>query len=152
MLQVSGNTLQRLETFRYLGVVFTSGGRWSEEIDTRTGKANAVLRELDCSAVTKRELSETTKLSVFKSIFVPILTCGHESWVTTERMLTQVQASEMGFLRRLHGVTPGRTEVRWRPGKEKSLAPPFSNLRSLGSKCTVLKKIIVTFLELFGAA
>jgi len=26
-----------------------------------------------------------------------------------------VQAPEMGFLRRLHGVTQGRTEVRWRP-------------------------------------
>jgi len=36
MLQVSGNTLQQVETFKYLGlgVVFTSGGRWNEEIDT----------------------------------------------------------------------------------------------------------------------
>ena len=59
MLQVSGNTLQQMEKFKYLGVVFTSGGRWSEEIDTWIGKVNAVLRELDCSAVTKRELSET---------------------------------------------------------------------------------------------
>jgi len=131
--------------------LFTSDGRWSEEIDTRIGKANAVLRELDCSVVTKRELSNIVKLSVFKSVFVPILTYGHESWVMTERILTQVQAPEMGFLRRLHGVTPGRTEVRWLPRKETSLAPPCANLRSFGSKCTVLKKNIATFLELFGA-
>ena len=57
----------------------------------------------------------------------------------------------MGFLRRHHGVTPGRTEVTWRPRKETSLAPPCSNLRSFGSKCNVLKKKIATFLELFGA-
>jgi len=43
--QVSGNTLQQVEKFKYLGVVFTSDGRRSEEIDTRIGKANAVLRE-----------------------------------------------------------------------------------------------------------
>ena len=85
------------------------------------------------------------RLSVFKSIFVPIHTCGHESWVTTDRMLTQLQAPEMGFLRRLHGVTLGRTEARWRPGKETSLAPPFSNLRSFGSKYTVLKKKLQHF-------
>jgi len=123
---VSGNTLQQLEKFKYLGVVFTSDGRQSKEIDTRIGKASAVLRELDRSVVTKWELSNTAKLSIFKSVFVPILTYGHEYWVITERILTQVQASEMGFLRRLHGVTQGRTEVRWRPmfdGKEKSLAP-----------------------------
>jgi len=63
---VSGNTLQQVEKFKYLGVVFTSNGRRSEEIDTRIGKAiNAVLRELYRSVVTKRELSITAKLSVF---------------------------------------------------------------------------------------
>jgi len=41
-------------------------GRWSEEIDTRIGKANAVLPELYRSVVTKRELSSTAKLFNFK--------------------------------------------------------------------------------------
>ena len=38
-----------------------------------------VQRELYCSVVAKRELSKTAKLSLFKSVFVPILTCVHES-------------------------------------------------------------------------
>ena len=37
-----------------------------------------VLRELYCSVGTKRVLSKTEKVSAFKSVFVPILTCGHE--------------------------------------------------------------------------
>jgi len=37
----------------------------------------------------------------------------------TERILTQAQASEMGFLRRVHGVTQRRTEIRRRPGQEQ---------------------------------
>jgi len=44
----------------------------------------------------------------------------------------------------------GRNEVRWRPGQEASLAPPCSNLRSFGSKSTVLKKVLATLLGLFG--
>ena len=66
---------------------------------------------------------------VFTSAFVPILTYGygHESWVTIERILSQVQAPQMGFLRRVHGVTKGRTEVRLRPGQETRLEP--SNVR-----------------------
>jgi len=43
------------------------------------------------------------------------------------------------------------TEVRWRPGQEASLAPPCSNLRFFGSKCTALKKVFVTLLGVFGA-
>ena len=41
MRQVSGNTLQQVETFKYLGVVFTSEVKWSEEIDARVGKARS---------------------------------------------------------------------------------------------------------------
>jgi len=47
--------------------------------------------------------------------------------------------------------TQERSEVRWRPGQEASLAPPCSNLRSFGSKCTILKKVLVALLGLFGA-
>jgi len=78
-LQVNGHTLQQVETFKYLGVVFTRDESRNKGIDTRVGKTNTLLRELYCSVVTKRELSKTAKLSLFKSIFVAILTCGHES-------------------------------------------------------------------------
>jgi len=33
--------LQQVEKFKFIGVVFTSETRWSKEIDTRIGKANA---------------------------------------------------------------------------------------------------------------
>ena len=62
------------------------------------------MRALHYSIVIKRELSEKAKLSIFKTVFVPILTYGHESWVMTERVRSQVQASEMRFLRKIEGV------------------------------------------------
>ena len=105
VLQVNGATLKQVEKFKYLGVAFTSDGRQDEELDTRIGKASAVMRALNYSVVMKRELSKKEKLSIFKAVFVPILTYGHESWVMTERMRSQVQASEMRFLRRIEGVT-----------------------------------------------
>ena len=105
-LQVNGATLKQVEKFKYLGVAFTSDRRQDEELDKRIGKASAVMRALHNSVVMKRELSKKAKLSIFKAVFlVPILTYGHESWVMTERMLSQVQASEMRFLRRIEGIT-----------------------------------------------
>ena len=77
--QVNGATLKQVEKFKYLGVAFTSDGRQDEELDTRIGKASAVMRALHYSVVMKRELSKKAKLSIFKAVFVPILTYGHES-------------------------------------------------------------------------
>ena len=112
---------------------------------------NAVLRELYRSVAPKRELSNTAKLSVFKSIFVPILTYGHESWEMTEIILAQVQASKMLFLQTVHGVTKARTEVRLRSGQETSLALLYLNLSYFGIKCLGLKKKLTTLLRLFRA-
>ena len=55
---------------------FTSDRNGIKEINIRIDKANTVLRELYRAVVTKRELSNTAKLSVIKPIFVPILTYG----------------------------------------------------------------------------
>jgi len=69
----------------------------------------------------------------------------------TERILTQVQAPKLEILGRVHGGRKGWTEVRLRPGQETSLAPPYLNVKSFGSKCTALRKKLAILLGLFGA-
>ena len=76
-------TLKQVEKFRYLGVAFTRDGRQYKELDTR--KIN-------------KKLSKKAKLSIFKTVFVPILNYYNESWAMTERVQSQVQAFEMRFL------------------------------------------------------
>ena len=88
---MNGATLKQVEKFKYLGVAFTSDGRQDEELDTRIGKASAVMRALHNSVAMKRELSKKAKLSIFKAVFVPILTYGHEYWKMTERVRSLVQ-------------------------------------------------------------
>ena len=104
-LQVGSVSLKQMEKFKHLGVAFTSEGRQDEELDVPSSKASSVMRTLHHSVVLNRELSRKAKVFVFKSIFVPILTYGHESWIMTERVRSQMQASEMRFLRKIEGVT-----------------------------------------------
>ena len=56
MLQVNGARVKQIEKFKYLGVAFTSDGGQDEELDTRMGKASAVMQTLHYSVVMKREL------------------------------------------------------------------------------------------------
>ncbi|XP_061892442.1 uncharacterized protein LOC133642332 [Entelurus aequoreus] len=104
-LRVGEETLPQVEEFKYLGVLFRSGGRVDREIDRRIGAASSVMRTLYRSVVVKKELSRKAKLSIYRSIYVPILTYGHELWVMTERTRSRVQAAEMSFLRRVAGLS-----------------------------------------------
>lgn len=66
-----------------LRVLFMSEGRVEHEIYRRNG---AVMWTLYWSVMVKRELRGKRKLSIYQSIYVPILTCGHELWVVIKRM------------------------------------------------------------------
>uniref|UniRef100_A0A8C6NIQ5 Reverse transcriptase domain-containing protein n=1 Tax=Nothobranchius furzeri TaxID=105023 RepID=A0A8C6NIQ5_NOTFU len=105
LLRVRDEVLPQVEEFKYLGVLFTSEGKLEREIDGRIGAASAVMRALYRSVVVKRELSQKAKLLIYRSIFVPTLTYGHELWVVTERTRSQIQAAEMSFLRRVAGLS-----------------------------------------------
>ncbi|KAI3353426.1 hypothetical protein L3Q82_019953 [Scortum barcoo] len=87
-LQVGGEVLPQVEEFKYLGVLFTSEGKMEREIeiDRRIGAASAVMRKsVYRTVVVKKELSRKAKLLIYRSIYVPTLTYGHELWVMTER-------------------------------------------------------------------
>ncbi|CAM1299744.1 Uncharacterised protein r2_g968 [Pycnogonum litorale] len=100
-LHVSGVSLNQVDKFKYLGVVFTSDGRQDIELNTRIAAAGAVMRQLQRSVLLRRELGVKAKLAVFKSVFVPIVTYGHEPWVMTERTRSRIRAAEMAFIRRI---------------------------------------------------
>ena len=104
-LRVGDEILPQVEEFKYLGVSFTSEGTMEREIDRRIGAASAVMRTLYRSVVVKKELSRKAKLSIYRSIYVPALTYGHELWVVTERTRSRIQAAEMSFLRRVSGLS-----------------------------------------------
>ena len=48
------------------------------------------MQAFNYSVAVKRELSKKAKLSIFKTVFVPIFTYVHEFWVVTETVGSQV--------------------------------------------------------------
>jgi len=92
-------------------------------------------------AYENRELRRRNHFIFIRAPQSLVLILTYWSWilVMTEIILTQVQAPEMGFLRRVHGVTQERTKIRWHPGQETRLAPSCSKLRSFGTLASNLR-------------
>ena len=99
--QTNGVRFQQTEKFKYLGDTCSSDSRQDDKLDTRIGKASALIRQLYRSVVLKRELCTKAKFSVFRSVFVPILT-----YVMTERVKSRVQSAEINFLQKVRGLSP----------------------------------------------
>jgi len=84
-------------------MVVSIDGKRNKKLVTRRGNGNVVLGELCRFVVTKRHLSNTAKLSVCK--FGPVHTSVYQFSEMTEKLLSQVQAAQMGLLRRVHKMT-----------------------------------------------
>ena len=100
---------------------------------------NLLLTQDFTSPQTEKSVSGLLPVQFVSPQFVCIVVLKNGRWVDEFLDATNLQ------------INRGRNEVRWLPGQEASLAPPFSNLRSSGNKCTVLQNVRVTLLGLFGA-
>ena len=63
------------------------------------------MQTLKWSVVVKRELSQKAKLSIYRPIYVPTLTYGHELWVVIKKVRSRTQVAEISFLRRVAGLS-----------------------------------------------
>ena len=71
---MNGATLKQVEKFKYLGVAFTSDGRQDEKLDIQISKASAVINaSFALFGCHETKIVKLAKLSIFKTIFVPIL-------------------------------------------------------------------------------
>ena len=104
-ITLNGEQLENVEQYKYLGTIFTSNGKISEEIKQRIKQATNVYYSINRTIIGKQEVSTKTKLQVYNSIYKPILLYGSESWPMTSRIEQQITAAEMRFLRKVANKT-----------------------------------------------
>lgn len=98
-------TIEQTEIFSYLGVKIHRNGRNEAELTGRVESALKLYHSLSNTFIGKKEVTTKTKLSVYNTVFKPILTYGSESWILTNQMKSRIQATEMKYLRRVKGIT-----------------------------------------------
>ena len=88
-------------------MIFASDGKRNREIGTQIVLMKQMQFCVSFIALWSQNGSfqELKSCQFFKVVFVSILTYRHESWVMTERVMSQVKAAEMGYLWIIHGVT-----------------------------------------------
>ena len=98
----SGNLVDVVEVFPYLGSRITTDGSSLKEIDRRLGVAWGVVGSLK-RVWRSRHLSRKTKVEVFKRLVLPSLLYGCESWTLTAKLRARLDSFGTANLRMILG-------------------------------------------------
>lgn len=101
---INQQPLKNVQEFTYLGSVLTENCDVTNEIQRRIGLASAAFGRLSRRVFLNRDLTTSTRVSVYKAICLSILLYGSESWVPYQRHLKKLEAFHINCLQRILGL------------------------------------------------
>ena len=99
-VSVHGNVLGQVQSFVYLGSLFTSDARSDKEIRRRIGIAKSTFTSMNIM-LTARNISIAVRLRVLKCYIWSTLLYGCEPWTISGDMIKKLEALETWFYRRM---------------------------------------------------
>ena len=109
-----------MEEFKYLGTTLTHQNSFAEEIKSGLKSGNACYHSVQ-NLLSSRLLSKNLKIKIYRSVILPVVLYGCETWSLTQREERKLRVFENRVLRKIFG--PRRDEVtgEWRRLHNKEL-------------------------------
>jgi len=125
-VRIDNSTFERVEEFKYLGTTLTYQNSIAEEIKSRLRPVNACYHSVQ-NLLFSRLLSKNLKIKIYRTIIVPVVLYGCETWSLTLREERKLRVFENIVLRRIFG--PRRDEVtgEWRRLHNEELNDLYSS-------------------------
>jgi hypothetical protein len=112
-IKIGNRCFENVEQFRHLGTTITNRNLIQEEIKRRLNSGNACYHSVQ-NPLSSHLLSRNIKTRIYKTIILPVVLYGCETWSLTLREEHRLRVFENRVLRRIFG--PKRDEVTggWR--------------------------------------
>jgi hypothetical protein len=99
--------------FKYLGTTLTDQNCMQEEIKSRLNSGNACYHSVQ-SLLSSRLLSRNIKVKIYKTIILPVVLYGCETWALALREENRLRVFENRVLRRIFGAKRDEVTGEWR--------------------------------------
>jgi len=112
-MRTDNSSFERVDEFKYLGTILTNQNSIQEEIKSRLKSGNACYHSVQ-NLLSSSLLSKNLKIKIYRTIILPVVLYGCETWSLTLREERRLKVFENRVLRRIFG--PKRDEVtgEWR--------------------------------------
>ena len=105
-MHLEGKQIQQVQEFKYLGsLVQEKKVATTTEIHSRIGQAAAAFASLKWCLWKKTNISIKTKIRLFRTLILPILLYGSETWILLKPDLNKLEVFQMRCLRQILRVT-----------------------------------------------
>jgi len=101
------------EEFKYMGTTLTNQNSIQEEIKSRLKSGNACYYSVQ-SILSSSLLSRNLKIKIYRTIILPVVLYGCETWLLTLREERKLRVSENRVLRRIFGPKGNEVTGEWR--------------------------------------
>ena len=99
-----GQRVKQVEQFAYLGGVFTSDGKFTQDVEIRRTGATRAFGTFKRSLWGRRDMSVKVKMKIFTTVALPLLLYGTSTWALTRTEQRRLDTFEMRMLRNITGV------------------------------------------------
>ncbi|KAJ4437952.1 hypothetical protein ANN_13891 [Periplaneta americana] len=102
-----------VEKFKYLGATVTNINDTQEEIKNRINMGNACYYSVE-KLLSSSVLSKNLKVRIYKTVILPVLLYGYETWTLTLREERRLRLFENKVLRKIFGAKRDEVTGKWR--------------------------------------
>ena len=99
---MGGEEIEQVGEYKYLGQTLSFEDKTEKELKIR--RANGWKSFWAQRTILKSNLKLKSKIRVFESTIVPVLTYGAQTWATTKKQLGKIQTTQNSMLRQLLGI------------------------------------------------
>jgi len=128
--RIDNITFERVEEFKYLGTTLTHQNSIEEEIKSRLRPGNACYHSVQ-NLLSSRLLSKNLKIKIYRTIILPVVLYGCETWSLTLREETKLRVFENMVLRRIFGPRWDEVTGEWRRLHNEELNDLYSSLSTV---------------------
>ena len=125
-LRIDNSTFERVEGFKYLGTTLTNKNSIAEEIKNRLRSGNACYHSVQ-NLLSSRLLSKNLKMKIYRTIILPVVLYGCETWSLTLREERKLRVSENMVLRRIFVPRKDELTGEWRRLHNEELNDLYSS-------------------------
>jgi hypothetical protein len=111
-IKIGNSSSENVSQFKYLGTTVTNQNLIQEEIKKRLKSGNACYHSVQ-NLLSSRLLSKNVKIRIYKTIILPVVLYGCETWSLTSREEHGLRVFEKRMLRRIFGPKRDKVMGRW---------------------------------------